>query len=344
MLRFDRQARRHTSPQNRSAAALTHGRVLLEKAEEAPADAAKAVDGHLDHHAAALCCCVGVVRVCVREREGRSESQFFLVRLPRRNLNKFARRNKSGPPLKPHTPHPHTPTVAMVAVNDDPATAVAVQLNTEDVTGIDITPGSAAELQSGSSSQKKPRGVAPVRNLYIASTSYVGFTLTDGALRLVVLLYADSLGFNAIEIAVMFSLYEASRRRCHTHFAASRMNMQVYYSCWFCYRLVLNEQQYLQLTKHYDSHPRYTMCAALAHARARTTAAAAATLLCCLPLLLQVAGIFTNFFGGVAGSKFGLFCMLMSSLVLQILCLVSVRCLVSCAKIACNTQLYRSIS
>jgi hypothetical protein len=80
--------------------------------------------------------------------------------------------------------------------NDETVTAAAVQPSTDDV---DIAPDSS-----------KAKAVAPVRNLYIASTSYVGFTLTDGALRLVVLLYADSLGFSAVEIAVMFSLYEAS--------------------------------------------------------------------------------------------------------------------------------------
>jgi hypothetical protein len=34
----------------------------------------------------------------------------------------------------------------------------------------------------------------------------------------------------------------------------------------------------------------------------------------------EIAGVFTNLFGGVAGTKFGLFCTLMSSLLLQILC------------------------
>ncbi|CAM9497833.1 unnamed protein product [Ascophyllum nodosum] len=86
------------------------------------------------------------------------------------------------------------------------------------------------------------KGPAPMRNLYTAALSYNGYTITDGALRLIVLLHAADLGFNAIEIAFMFSLYE-------------------------------------------------------------------------------VAGVFTNLFGGVAGSKFGLQCTLMTSLILQIVCL-----------------------
>jgi hypothetical protein len=62
-----------------------------------------------------------------------------------------------------------------------------------------------------------------------------------------------------------------------------------------------------------------------------------------LSVLLQVAGIFTNFFGGVAGSKFGLFCMLLSSLGLQILCLVSAYCSVhtntACGHLICSNVL-----
>ena len=53
---------------------------------------------------------------------------------------------------------------------------------------------------------------APMRNLYTAALSYNGFTITDGALRLIVLLHAADLGFNAIEIAFMFSMYEVSER------------------------------------------------------------------------------------------------------------------------------------
>lgn len=37
-----------------------------------------------------------------------------------------------------------------------------------------------------------------------------------------------------------------------------------------------------------------------------------------VPLMLQVAGVFTNLFGGVAGSKYGLQCTLLSSLFLQV--------------------------
>eukprot|EP00903_Cladosiphon_okamuranus_P018339 g16871.t1 len=83
-----------------------------------------------------------------------------------------------------------------------------------------------------------------MRNMYTAALSYNGYAITDGALRLIVLLYAADLGFNAIEIAFMFSAYE-------------------------------------------------------------------------------VAGVFTNLFGGVAGSKYGLRCTLLSSLSLQIICLAA---------------------
>ena len=47
-----------------------------------------------------------------------------------------------------------------------------------------------------------------VRNMYACSISYIIFTMTDGAARMLVLLHANTLGFNPIEIALMFALYE----------------------------------------------------------------------------------------------------------------------------------------
>ncbi len=43
----------------------------------------------------------------------------------------------------------------------------------------------------------------------VVSVSYLVFTLTDGALRMVLLLTAYKYGFSAIEIALMFALYES---------------------------------------------------------------------------------------------------------------------------------------
>jgi len=48
----------------------------------------------------------------------------------------------------------------------------------------------------------------PVRNLYVTVWSFNLFTITDGAIRSIILLYANQLGFNAILIALMFSMYE----------------------------------------------------------------------------------------------------------------------------------------
>lgn len=49
----------------------------------------------------------------------------------------------------------------------------------------------SAELCSPGSPAK---AVAPMRNLYTAALSYSGYAITDGALRLIVLLYAADLG------------------------------------------------------------------------------------------------------------------------------------------------------
>ncbi|CAM9980606.1 unnamed protein product, partial [Pylaiella littoralis] len=109
-----------------------------------------------------------------------------------------------------------------------------------------ITPESPPQTPPPAEAEARP--VAAMRNLYTAALSYNGYTITDGALRLIVLLHAADLGFNAIEIAFMFSAYEVCGR---------------------------------------------------------------------------TAGVFTNLFGGVAGTKYGLRCTLLTSLVLQIVCLVA---------------------
>ena len=50
--------------------------------------------------------------------------------------------------------------------------------------------------------------VTGMRAFAVMSTCYLLFTLTDGALRMVVLFHAFSLGFGAWEVALMFALYE----------------------------------------------------------------------------------------------------------------------------------------
>ena len=49
-----------------------------------------------------------------------------------------------------------------------------------------------------------------VRQYGLVTLSYWAFTLTDGALRMLVLLYFHRLGFSPIEIASLFILYEIS--------------------------------------------------------------------------------------------------------------------------------------
>eukprot|EP00948_MAST-09A_sp_MAST-9A-sp1_P001148 g1148.t1 len=50
--------------------------------------------------------------------------------------------------------------------------------------------------------------LAGIENLYASVYAFNLFTITDGAIRIIVILHANSLGFSPIEIAFMFSLYE----------------------------------------------------------------------------------------------------------------------------------------
>ena len=47
-----------------------------------------------------------------------------------------------------------------------------------------------------------------LRNYIVVTTAYWGFTLTDGALRMLVLLHFHTLGYTPLELALLFLLYE----------------------------------------------------------------------------------------------------------------------------------------
>ena len=47
-----------------------------------------------------------------------------------------------------------------------------------------------------------------LRPFVIISTSYLLFTITDGAIRMIVLLHAYQKAFSALEVSIMFTLYE----------------------------------------------------------------------------------------------------------------------------------------
>lgn len=96
------------------------------------------------------------------------------------------------------------------------------------------------EVEATSTSARPQRKIV---NLYISAMSYNILTFTDGAIRMITLFFFIDLGFNAITLAIMFSLYE-------------------------------------------------------------------------------VAGVFTNLFGGVLGSRNGMRWLLVGSIVMQCLCVI----------------------
>src|SRR5664280_1425863 len=52
--------------------------------------------------------------------------------------------------------------------------------------------------------------MSAVRNYVIVTASYWGFTLTDGALRMLVLLHFYALGYTPFMLAFLFLLYETA--------------------------------------------------------------------------------------------------------------------------------------
>lgn len=51
-------------------------------------------------------------------------------------------------------------------------------------------------------------GVANLRNYILVTLAYWGFTITDGALRMLVLLYFNQIGYSPLDIALLFLFYE----------------------------------------------------------------------------------------------------------------------------------------
>src|SRR4051812_5384090 len=54
----------------------------------------------------------------------------------------------------------------------------------------------------------QPGAPAGVGNYALVTAAYWGFTLTDGALRMLVLLHFHALGFSPVQLAFLFLLYE----------------------------------------------------------------------------------------------------------------------------------------
>lgn len=67
--------------------------------------------------------------------------------------------------------------------------------------------GAAAPVAASTSSRLRQHYSA-LKPFVIISLSYLLFTITDGAVRMVVLLHAYQKGFTAMEVAIMFSFYE----------------------------------------------------------------------------------------------------------------------------------------
>ena len=80
-------------------------------------------------------------------------------------------------------------------------------------------PSSSALVSDASELSSAPQAAAPsaaaapsnaLKPFVIISIAYLLFTVTDGAIRMIVLMHAYAQGFSAIEVAAMFSLYEVA--------------------------------------------------------------------------------------------------------------------------------------
>jgi MFS family permease len=77
-----------------------------------------------------------------------------------------------------------------------------------DGTSIDLAENTNSDTQPKEMSLGKSMASRALRPFVIISSSYLLFTITDGAIRMIVLLHAYNKGFSALEVAIMFTLYE----------------------------------------------------------------------------------------------------------------------------------------
>ncbi|CAK9113743.1 rRNA biogenesis protein RRP5 (Ribosomal RNA-processing protein 5) (U3 small nucleolar RNA-associated protein RRP5) (U3 snoRNA-associated protein RRP5), partial [Durusdinium trenchii] len=85
-------------------------------------------------------------------------------------------------------------------------------LETTDKVVAEVEVGTSTSMadaeKQGAGEGKVVSEVADIKNLYATVFLFNGYTITDGAIRLVVLLNLNALGFTPIQIALTFSLYE----------------------------------------------------------------------------------------------------------------------------------------
>eukprot|EP00586_Coscinodiscus_wailesii_P019282 CAMPEP_0172497588 /NCGR_PEP_ID=MMETSP1066-20121228/101884_1 /TAXON_ID=671091 /ORGANISM="Coscinodiscus wailesii, Strain CCMP2513" /LENGTH=378 /DNA_ID=CAMNT_0013270447 /DNA_START=55 /DNA_END=1187 /DNA_ORIENTATION=- len=105
--------------------------------------------------------------------------------------------------------NPHTTTAATAAITFHPGLR-----NTHPVDN--DTPLTASENLHVSEFKS-----SALRPFVIISSSYLLFTITDGAIRMIVLLHAYNKGFSAMQVAIMFTLYELAG--AFTNLAAGMM-------------------------------------------------------------------------------------------------------------------------
>jgi hypothetical protein len=129
--------------------------------------------------------------------------------------------------------------------------------------------------------QSMAQRFSALKPFVIISLSYLLFTTTDGAVRMVVLLHAYQKGFSAMEVAIMFSFYEASAAA-----AAAAMHVNAAAPA-----------------------PRPALLAApCPHPTTPPTPS----------MRLQLAGVITNLAAGMMGAKWGIKSTLLTGLSLQL--------------------------
>jgi Na+/melibiose symporter-like transporter len=99
-------------------------------------------------------------------------------------------------------------TINVDTVNSEASQSMPMQTTTEEPPGHDIFDMKPTEEPTKKESFYQAATSQALRPFVIISTSYLLFTITDGAMRMIVLLHAYTSKFSAMQVAIMFTLYE----------------------------------------------------------------------------------------------------------------------------------------
>jgi hypothetical protein len=108
--------------------------------------------------------------------------------------------SSDGPPVEDQMGQEHVAVVDTLALEQKQQQQQQQPSSSQDQPAEEQAPKKESFMAAATSQALRP--------FVIISSSYLLFTVTDGAIRMIVLMHAYNKDFSALEVAIMFTLYE----------------------------------------------------------------------------------------------------------------------------------------